>query len=459
MYDTQDSRIINITTPLGKDILIFASMSGDEALGRLFQFNLELVSRDNEIKIEDLLGKNLTVEMSLPEEGSRFFNGIVSHFSLVGELDGWFRYQATLRPWFWLLDQTVTCRVFQNKSVPEIIKEIFQEKVFFDFSESLIGTYTTWDYCVQYRETDFTFISRLMEEEGIYYYFSHEAGRHVLHLSDSIHAHQSISTPTVPYYPPSQTAILLEEDFIYNWQVIGKLHDPFDFEQPNQKRDNDPGEHVTADEGNHSVRILRREKPQANYERMQGEGYVHTLYTGGLFSLTGHPRPDQNCKYLVIATEYQLETDVFETDNDYEVYSCDFKVIRAEQVFRCARSTDNPIVHGPQTARVVGPPGEKIYTDEYGRVKVQFYWDYYGQSSENSVCWVRVSQPWAEASWGEMAMPQVNQEVIVSFEEGDPNRPIITGRVCTDQFSEIASPPADVIFIKDYWKRKKEKTT
>ncbi|VAW85131.1 VgrG protein [hydrothermal vent metagenome] len=452
MSYTQKNRPIKVKTPLGDDVLMLRAMSGSEELGRLSQFDLDLLSRDDQIKLEDVLGQNLTVELMLPDGETRYFNGIVSRFCQVGESGEFFSYQATLRPWFWLLTRTSDCRIFQEMTVPDIIKAVFRDNGFSDFEESLSGEYRTWEYCVQYRETDFNFVSRLMEQEGIYYYFVHEDGKHTLKLSDSISAHEPIATPDVPYYPPSQN-VERDEDYIQDWFISRDLQPgaysqrDFDFKNPkanletklanpfnHDKSDFEiydyPGEYVTADEGNQYVRA-RLEELHAHYERMRGEGNVHGLYSGGLFNLTGYPRDDQNREYLVISASYSLQSNQFEAGGGGEgdTYSCRFEVMNSEQSFRATRITPKPMVQGPQTAIVVGPSGDEIYTDEFGRVKVQFHWDRYGENNENSSCWVRVSHPWAGKSWGSIALPRIGQEVIVSFIEGDPDRPIITGRV------------------------------
>ncbi|MCF6236935.1 MAG: type VI secretion system tip protein VgrG, partial [Gammaproteobacteria bacterium] len=237
MSYTQKNRPIKVKTPLGDDVLMLRSMTGNEELGRLSEFNLTLLSRDDQIKLEDVLGQSLTVELTLPEGESRYFNGIVSHFSQEGEEGEFFSYKATLRPWLWLLDQTSDCRIFQEKTVPDIIKEVFRDNGFSDFEESLSGNYRTWEYCVQYRETDFNFVSRLMEQEGIYYYFMHKDGKHILKLSDSISAHEPIAMPDVPYYPPSQN-VERDEDYINKWLISRKLQPgaysqrDFDFKNP-----------------------------------------------------------------------------------------------------------------------------------------------------------------------------------------------------------------------------------
>lgn len=223
----QANRSIVVTSPLGEDVLLFHSMNVNERLGRLFQFDLDLLSNDPEIKLQDILAQNVTVRYQRSDGENRYFNGFVSQFSQAGMHGNLFVYRATLRPWFWFLTRTADCRIFQNKTVPDIIKEVFRDEGFSDFEDSLSGTYREWDYCVQYRETDFNFISRLMEQEGMYYFFKHEDGKHTLVLSDSISAHETVHSPKLPIFPlvdPHWIPNMVKPVFIKsNLMGLGKL--------------------------------------------------------------------------------------------------------------------------------------------------------------------------------------------------------------------------------------------
>ena len=454
---TQANRSIVVTSPLGEDILLFHSMSASEQLGRLFQFDLDLLSSDPEIKLPDILAQNITVRYQRPDGENRYFNGFVNQFSQAGMHGNLFVYRATLRPWFWFLTRTADCRIFQNKKVPDIIKEVFRDKGFSDFEDTLSGTYREWENCVQYRETDFNFISRLMEQEGMYYYFKHEDGKHTLVLSDSISAHETVSGyEEVPYYPPEESE-RRERDHISDWSLnqiiqpgVYALND-FDFKKPKANlevkssipREHDqaefeiydyPGEYRESSDGDAYVRA-RIEELQAQYEEVQGQGNVGGLTTGCLFKLTNYPREDQNREYLVTAANYNLGPQEYESafaGGSGSIFSCGITAIDKQQAYRAPRITPKPVVQGPQTAIVVGKAGEEIWTDKYGRVKVQFHWDRYGEVDENSSCWIRVSHPWAGKNWGAVAIPRIGHEVIVSFREGDPDQPIITGRVYND---------------------------
>lgn len=461
---TQENKPLAVTSPLGDDVLLFHSMNVSEQLGRLFQFDLDLLSSDPEIKLQDIVGQNVTVRYLRPDGGNRYFNGFVNQFSQAGTHGNLFVYRATLRPWFWFLTRTADCRIFQNKTVPDIIKEVFRNKGFSDFEDTLSGSYREWENCVQYRETDFNFVSRLMEQEGIYYYFTHEDGKHTLVLSDSVSSHETVSGyEEVPFYPPEESGHL-EHDHISDWSLnqiiqpgVYALND-YDFKKPranlevksSKQREHDqadfeiydyPGEYKESRDGETYART-RLEELQTQYEEVQGQGNVAGLMTGCIFELTYNPREDQNREYLVTAANYSLGPQEYESGfaEGSALFSCSFTAIDKTQAFRAPRTTPKPTVQGPQTATVVGKAGEEIWTDKYGRVKVQFHWDRYGQANENSSCWVRVSHPWAGKNWGAVAIPRIGQEVVVSFKEGDPDQPIITGSVYNDD----NMPPYDL---------------
>jgi len=347
-------------------------------------------------------------------------------------------------------------------TVPEIIKQVFRDAGFSDFEEALTGAYRTWEYCVQYRETAFQFVSRLMEQEGIYYFFRHENGKHVLVMADSPGAHEPC-----PGYEEKEIscqfsgAPVTEQEYVAEWVVETRVQpgsfslNAFDFE--NTKKDLNaraqiPRQHAAADfdvydysrdyiEAADGETYARRriEELHSQYEVATGTSDARGLHTGGTFALAGHPRADQNREWLVTGASYTISQGEFSSGEGGGgcVYSCSLTAIGSSEPFHAARVTVKPKIPGPQTALVVGQPGEEIYTDKYGRVKVQFHWDRYGKADENSSCWIRVAQVWAGRQWGAIYTPRVGQEVIVEFLEGDPDHPIITGRVYNGQ----AKPP------------------
>ncbi len=448
------ARTVAISSPLGEDVLLFLRMTATEELGRMFQFDVEMISENFDISHEDILGQNMTVRMELPDGNTRYFNGFASRFTMSGSHGRFARYHVTLRPWLWFLTRTSDCRIFQKMKVPDILKKVFRDHGFTDFQESLSGSYRTWEYNVQYRETDFNFVSRLMEQEGIYYYFQHENGKHTLVLSDGIGSHAvypgyerialQVQTDTTPG----------ERDQIITWSVTKEVQpgkcvlNDFDFKNPTAKlegkatvsRDHAvsgleiydyPGEYEKKEEGDTYARA-RLEELQARYEVAHGTASARGIMAGALFTLEDHPREDQNREYLVVSASHHLSAPEYESgvgSGGETRYSCSFACISSDVQFRAARITPKPVVQGPQTAIVVGKAGEEIWPDEFGRVKLQFHWDRYGKADENSSCWVRVAQVWAGKGWGGIALPRIGQEVIVDFLEEDPDRPIVTGRV------------------------------
>jgi type VI secretion system secreted protein VgrG len=458
------ARMIELTTPLGPDVLLFRAMDGLEELGRPAEFELAALSTLADIKPGDLLGKNVTVSLLLLGGEHRYFNGYVTRFAEGGTVGRYYEYRMTVRSWLWFLTRTADCRIFQEKTVPDIIKEVFADHPVAVFEDDLTGTYAKREYCVQYRETDFNFVSRLMEEEGIYHYLEHANGRHVMKLVDSYSGHKPLeNAATIPYYPPHQQTHA-DAQYIRGLTSTQSIQpgavalDDYDFTKPkadltvkaklieaHERADYEvfdyPGEYAQTDDGDHYVRA-RVDELHAEFDRLRADCNVREIAVGGLFSLTNAPRPDQEREYLIVRAEYTLRDDSYETSADEgAVYDCSFVALQSGQQFRPARITPEPKVQGPQNALVVGPAGEEIWCDKYGRVKVQFYWDRYGKKDENSSCWIRVSHPWAGGTWGMVALPRIGQEVLVDFMEGDPDRPIITGRVYNaDQMPPYALP-------------------
>ena len=464
----QANRDVSITTPLGPDVLLFHRLQMNEALGRLYSAELELLSEDEQVKIDDILGQLISVTLTLENGGERYFTGYVSDFSQVGRAEHMVRYQATLQPWMWFLSRTSDCRIFQQKTAPQIIEDVFRDCGFTDFENALSQEYRTWDYCVQYRESDFNFVSRLMEQEGIYYFFRHEQDKHMLVLADSPSAHSAFpGYGTIPYFPPDnqrrrdqdhidgwllsksvQTGLVVLEDYDFtrpkaNLQTQSKVtrkHANADYEVFDY-----PGEYQVFGDGEQYAR-RRIEEMQVGYERVQGQGDARGLAAGHVFSLEDYPREDQHREYLITSARYEIVSDEYYATPggaDEDLFRCHFHAIDYRTPFRALRNTPRPIVQGPQTAIVVGPAGEEIWTDKHGRVKVQFHWDRYGKADENSSCWVRVSQVWAGKKWGAMHIPRIGQEVIVEFLEGDPDRPIITGRVYNGDNMPVYDLPAN----------------
>ncbi|MFJ3116627.1 type VI secretion system secreted protein VgrG [Pseudomonas sp. NFPP10] len=452
MLFQQSTRLAQVNCPLGPDVLLLKSLGGGEELGRLFDYQLQLASSDANIDLNQLLGKPMGLSVQLDGGGQRYFHGIVARCSQNIDTGQFASYEVTLRPWLWLLSRTSDCRIFQNLSIPQIIKQVFRDLGFSDFEDALSRPYREWEYCVQYRETSFDFVSRLMEQEGIYYFFRHEKDRHVVVLADAYGAHSSVpGYASVPYYPRDEQQ--RERDHMFDWHLAQEVQpgslelNDYDFQRPSARIDvrsamprphsagdyplyDYPGTYVQSSDGEHYAQT-RIEALQSLHERIELSGNARGLGVGNLFSLTGFSRQDQNREYLIVSIRYYLVQESLESGagGGSAQFESHLTCIDAQQSFRPLATTHKPMVQGPQTARVVGPAGEEIWTDQYGRVKVHFHWDRHDQSNENSSCWIRVSQAWAGKNWGSMQIPRIGQEVIVSFLEGDPDRPIITGRV------------------------------
>ena len=447
------ARLMEITTPLDHDVLLFHGMHAREELSRLSEFQINLLSEKDSINVDDILGKAVSVALELPKGGTRYFNGFVTRFSAGGTVGRYHRYRAEVRPWLWFLSRTSDCRIFQEMTVPDIIKKVFADHKMADFSMELTGSYKTRTYCVQYRETDLKFVSRLMEEEGIYYYFRHTKGHDTLVVTDSSSKHEPFSgCEKLPFIAPEKAA-RPDVDHIVNWDFSREVQpgayaqDDYDFERPSveiktrkvltrsytpsdYEMFDYPGRYLQSGDGQ-QLASVRIDEYGSQFETANALTNARGLSVGCSVNMYGYPRGDQNREYLVLSAEYELEYGEYESVPQPEGadYQCSFVAMSTKQQFRPRRLTPKPFVQGPQTAMVVGPGGDEIYTDKYGRVKVQFHWDRYGKQDQNSSCWIRVSSPWAGKAWGGISIPRIGQEVVVDFLEGDPDQPIIIGRV------------------------------
>jgi len=480
----QDERFIGIATQLEKDSLLLKSCTIIEQLGRPFVMKADLLSEDPAIDFQKVIGQGVTIRWRMPDTGSgekqRLFSGYVSAFLQRPRAEGFYCYEATIVPWLWFLSRTSDCRIFhgamnsppEEMTVPGIIKQVFKDHGFDDFTPALTGTYRTLDHCVQYRETDFNFVSRLMEQEGIYYFFEHaeEGGavKHKLKLVDAMSAHADYPDfGTVRYRASGSEAD--DTGNVLSWARTKQVQpgtfkvNDFDFKRPTtnmlgggtmaRQHPNSEFEvydwaanFADEDQGDYGERYgkLRVEELQAQHDLIVGQADCPGITCGCTFTLAGHPRPDENGKYLVVGVTYRCTAETYKSGASFAAGSgsgkqflCEFTALPASGVFRPSRVTPKPRIQGPQTAIVVGKAGEEIHTDEFGRIKVQFHWDRYSPANENSPCWVRVSQLWAGKNWGAVFLPRIGQEVIVAFLEGNPDRPIVTGAV----YNGAAKPP------------------
>lgn len=465
---TQDNRLISLNVPsLGKDALLLSGFSGQEAISRLFSFQLDLLREVADpvslqpvktLKFSDVIGQKATISVQRAGGTPRYFNGIVSRFAQSGADDKFVHYQMEVVPALWLLTRYSDCRIFHSETVTDIIQSVLQDHGI-AFSTSLSGSYSPLEYCVQYRETDFNFISRLMEKFGIFYFFQHTDTAHTMVLADSASAHQPCDGQAEAGYKVSSS--LDADSVVHSWCMEQELKSgkyslaDFYFETPDASIQASeetvdsvagnssyelfdyPGEYTVRGDGAALAKV-RMQEVEASHLLAHGLSTCRSFTSGDKFGLTDHPDDSLNASYVL--TEIQHVASVAgsyagegEVNPEHESYSNQFICIPDTVPFRPARLTPKPFVQGPQTAIVVAPgsSSSEILVDKYGRVKVLFPWD--GVSSTHKTqqysCWLRVSQEWAGQGWGSITIPRVGQEVIVSFLEGDPDRPIITGRV------------------------------
>ncbi|MFK7997436.1 MAG: type VI secretion system Vgr family protein, partial [Granulosicoccus sp.] len=457
---TQDNRRVKIKTSLPDNTLLFSSMSGVDHLSELFDYKVELLSSDHEIDLNELLGRDMTIYLDRPDGAKRYFHGHVCDGAQLNPMGELALYSFTLKPWLWFLTRTADCRIFQDMNVPDILEDIFRGEGFTDFELQLNETYPVRNYCVQYRESDFDFVSRLMEQEGIYYYFRHEDAKHTLVLCDNIVAHNNVSGYESISLHTGILNVLPQQEYFEGLSVRRQVlpgtvvTNDFNFVQPGDNMVASSqgqgshahagyevydysGEYPSADNGvkvrdfGERISRFRMEALQATHELTTLEGEVCGPTAGDLFVLLGAERAELNREYLIVESRFNMAQGGFGHSDDDEIFHFNsrMQVMCAKVQFRAPRKTRRPVMQGPQTAIVVGPAGEEIYTDKHGRVKLQFHWDRYGKSDENSSCWVRVSQVWAGGQYGAIHIPRINHEVIVEFINGDPDQPIVTGRV------------------------------
>ena len=445
------SRAPSLTVPAGSK-LVFSQVVGHDEINAGFAFTVSLTSVDLEIAADAILDRPMAIEA---ESGNpkRWFHGLVTAFRLVKLEERLAHYEAELRPWLWRLGLTSDCRIFQNLTVVEILEEIFTKYPDAKFEKRLRETYPSREYCVQFDESDLDFVRRLMEHEGIYYFFEYAEDGHTLVLTDSMDKLKPAEGyETVPFHFEDGAA-RRDRDYLSGWEVTSRFlpksytHTDYNFEKPSLSLMaqseaepvadmfrgeiyRQPGAHLALDRGE-TLAAIRREELQAPHVRISASGNIRGLASGHRFTLSGFPRDDQNDEYLVLRADYRVVDPEVRSGIafDGETYRVELVVAPTALPYRPPRTVAHPVMRGPQTATVVGPSGEEIFTDKYSRVKVQFHWDRLGKRDENSSCFVRVSSSWAGAGWGFIQIPRIGQEVIVNFLEGDPDRPIITGRV------------------------------
>ena len=451
-----------ITVQLPVEGLLFWKLTGREAMSESFALTLTVLGTDARIDRSKLLGQPVTV--TIPTQNlltSRYVNGKITRVAVSAvELTGtrYAVYQLTVEPDLWPMKRDRNLRIFQGQTVPQIVKTLLAEHQV-NVEDKLTGSYRVWDYCVQYQESSLDFISRLMELEGIAYYFSHEDDKHTLVLTDAATQHQPFSGYEVIPYHQTPSGGSTDEEGIGQWALEDSVTpgiyslDDYDFRKPNawlfQAQQNPaspkpgsidvydwPGRFVEQGHAEFYARI-RQERWQVEHQQIQATATAAGIAPGHTFTLTNAPFFSDNGEYLVTAAGYHFEENRYASGEGETIHRTDFSVIPASVSYRPAQSTAWPRTYGPQTAKVVGPQGESIWTDKYGRVKVKFHWDRLAKGDDTSSCWVRVSSAWAGQGYGGVQIPRVGDEVVVDFINGDPDRPIITGRV----YNEASMPP------------------
>jgi type VI secretion system secreted protein VgrG len=476
---TQTNLLLKVTTPLGKDRLLLVALQGHEAISELFHFRLDLLAeRSAPVPFDRVLGQSATVELALPGGRKRFFNGIIQRLTQGRRDEHFVHFRAELVPQFWLWTRRVQCRIFQHVGVPDILKQVLTGlNVKFEFQ----GSYHPRDYCVQYRESDFAFASRLMEEEGIYYFFKHADGSHQLIVTDAAARHPDLE-PSASVIFEEVIGGLRPEDRVTDWEKSQELRSgqytlwDHCFEMPGKNLEarqrtlesvavgtvthklklgatepleiyDYPGGYAQRFDGvdkggapkpaelekihtdNQRTARIRMEQEALPGLEVRGQGSCRHFTAGFQFRLTRHF--DADGPYLLTRVEHSArQPGAYRSGGDAAFsYENRFTCIPAALPYRPPLATPRPTVSGTQTATVVGPPGEEIFCDKYGRVKVQFHWDRHGKKDAGSSCWVRVAQAWAGGGFGAICIPRVGQEVVVDFLEGDPDQPLVLGSV------------------------------
>ena len=453
----------------GEDDLLIAEMAGHEAMSQLFEFRLRLLSSRDDIDPRRIIGKPAILRIEAWDTrhmgGERHWNGVVSRFQRTGrassaEGEDLYAYECDIVPWFWFMTQHEDCRIFQGKTVREIIEAIFEEFDYSDFRFDLHEDHPALDYCTQYHETTFDFISRLVEREGIHYYFRHddaEESRHLLVFTDHNRGNPALEPSTLPFnhegtaedYDAIRT-LALDQQMRTRKVTLGD----WDFERKRLLRENTPtvlsigadrdleryrypGAFVDPEVGKYRSRVVM-EAEEAGHMRFRGDSQVRTLAPGHTFTLEDHPFDEFNIEYMVLSVWHHGRNNL---GNDGAAeYGNEFTLHPHAVTWRAPLSTPKGLVRGPQTALVTGPAGEELHVDQHGRIKVQFHWDRQGQYDDHSSCWVRVAQAWAGNGYGTMFIPRVGMEVVVDFLEGDPDQPLVTGCV----YNGINKPPYDL---------------
>lgn len=446
----QKNRLARLKTPLGENRLVLARFQAQEAISEPFDISVDALSTEEDVDFDPVIARPCVVTLETHGR-QRHFHGLLAEAHWTGIHDGLYSYRLVLRPWLWLLTRLADCRFFQDMTAPDIIRKVFEEAGFSDFEFRLSQSYPKIEFCVQYRETHFAFVSRLMEEFGICYFFRHASDKHLLVVADAMGAHPTMEEDGKLPFIPLTGAYLRDREHIQQWNSerrfrAGKfvLND-YDFERPeakllseqqaNEKYERSsleifdyPGRYRQTDHGDTLARV-RLEAEQAFDHRRVAYGDAASLSAGSKFTLQDHHRAKENAEYLAVRATHSISEQSYGSNARAAVgqahYQGAYVLVPTDRPYRAPQVTPKPVIHGIQTAKVVGDEGEEITVDKYGRIKLQFHWDRQKKQS----CWVRVADVFAGASWGGVFRPRIGQEVVVEFLEGDPDRPLVVGAV------------------------------
>ena len=458
----QDDRVGHLTTPLGKDVLVLGRIRADEGLSELFTYRIDAYSEKPDLDFQPAIGQQCTTTIKTYGK-ERDFSGILTKAEWVGRQHDYFKYRLVLRPWLWLLSRASDCRIFQDKKAPDIIEKVFTDHGFNDFEFSLQADYPKLEYCVQFRETDLDFVSRLMEQHGIYYFFKHKDGKHTLVLVDSKTMHQPVPGQADTPFLPLDRNVRGDEERIKEWTSERRFRTTkielkdYNYQDPGLKLISDaqgqqqynpalafydfPGKYIKQSDGDFYAKI-QIEADQARDRRRFGEGDALSLFPGATTTLKNHPQDAQNVKYLITRCHHTFTSQYYRSgsnDDDAHESTGSFEFYPNDLPFRAAIVTPKPKVLGIQTAKVVTKDkdsGEEIDVEDIGEIYVRFYWD----RKESRSCRLRVAQVWSGQNWGGQMIPRVGQEVVVEFLEGDPDRPLVVGTVYNKKYM----PPYDL---------------
>ncbi len=479
-YSTEN-RYLYLKSPLGDDLLL-AGFTGQESISELFRFELDLLAENSKtIAFDKLLGQKTGFGFEEGDDGKqkkRPFHGIVSRVVQLARGKEFTHYRMDVEPRVWLLTQTVRSRIFQHLSIPDILKKVLQG---IDAAYEIQGTFHPREFCVQYQESDFAFASRLMEEEGIYYFFKFTEDGHTMVLANTSQSHPDVPEDSKLIFEEMEGGTR-DESRISLWEKTQDLRSGkyttwdhhFELPYKHLEAEQTVVDTVQAGKVTHKLKVggndkleifdypggyaarfdgvdkgggdadstlqkvfednkrtvgIRMQQVETPMLLVKGASNYRQMTPGYRFTLQRHFNADG--QYVILSVDHEAVEGSFraESSEGENHYGNSFKCLPFALPFRPARKTSRPFIHGCQTAVVSGPAGEEIFTDKYGRVKVQFHWDREGKGEADSSCWVRVATTWAGKQWGAISIPRVGHEVIVDFIEGDPDRPIIVGSV------------------------------